>query len=55
MELIENAADGLTRGEIVEALGLRGDKSGEQSISNALSALKKANTIGVGDGRYVAA
>ena len=55
VELIENTAAGLTRGEIIEALELRGNKSGEQSISNALSALKNANTIGVRDGRYVAA
>ena len=33
----------------------KGDKSGEQSVSNTLSALKKANTIGNPDGKYVAA
>ena len=55
LELIENTADGLTRGEIIEALGLQGNKSGEQSISNALGALKNSNTIGAKDGRYVAA
>ena len=55
VELIQDAADGLTRGEIIEALELRGNKSGEQSISNALNALKKANSIGAKDGRYVAA
>lgn len=36
---------GLTRGEILEKLGLKGDKSGEMSISNALTALTKSNQL----------
>jgi hypothetical protein len=36
---------GLTRGQILEKLGLKGDKSGEMSISNALTALTKNNQI----------
>ncbi len=46
---------GLTRGEILEKMGLRGDKSGEMSVSNALTALSKANQVSRQDGRYVAA
>src|SRR5262245_34523949 len=40
---IKNAASGLSRGELLQALGLKGDKSGEMSVSNALTALTKQN------------
>src|SRR5260370_22654457 len=33
---------GLSRGEILEKMGLKGNKSGEMSVSNALTALTKA-------------
>jgi hypothetical protein len=46
---------GLTRGEILEKMGLKGDKSGEMSVSNALTALTKANQVSRQDGKYVAA
>ena len=36
----------ITRGELIERLGVKGDKSGEMSISNALSALLKTNQLG---------
>jgi hypothetical protein len=36
---------GLTRGEILERMGLKGNKSGEMSVSNALTALTKKNQI----------
>ena len=45
----------LGRGEIIEALGAKGDKSAEQSISNALHALKKAKKVAMKDGKYHAA
>jgi hypothetical protein len=47
--------NGLTRGEILEKMGLKGDKSGEMSVSNALTALTKANQVTRRDGKYVAA
>jgi hypothetical protein len=47
--------NGLTRGEILDRMGLKGDKSGEMSVSNALTALTKANQVARRDGRYVAA
>jgi len=50
----ENPA-GMTRGEIIERMGLKGDKSGEMSVSNALSALSKANKIARREGKYVSA
>ena len=37
--------DGLSRGEILERMGLKGDKAGEMSVSNALTALAKGNQI----------
>src|ERR1051325_2506637 len=43
--------NGLTRGEILERMGLKGDKSGEMSVSNALTALTKSNQIRRGEGR----
>jgi hypothetical protein len=36
---------GLTRGQILEKMGLKGDKAGEMSVSNALTALTKANQV----------
>ena len=48
--------NGLTRGEILERMGLKGDKSGEMSVSNALTALTKNNQVRRNDERkYVGA
>ena len=47
--------NGLTRGEILEKMGLKGDKAGEMSVSNALTALTKANQVTRRDRKYVAA
>ena len=55
MQVIKDNPSGLTRGEILERMGLKGDKSGEMSVSNALTALTKANQVTRRDGRYVAA
>jgi hypothetical protein len=50
------AGHGLTRGEILEKMGLKGDKAGEMSVSNALTALTKSKQVLRRDGRrYVAA
>lgn len=46
---------GLRRGEILEKMGLKGNKSGEMSVSNALTALTKSNQITRRDGKYVSA
>ena len=46
---------GLTRGEILEKMGLKGNKTGEMSVSNALTALTKGNQIARRDGKYHAA
>jgi hypothetical protein len=46
---------GLTRGEILEKMGLKGNKAGEMSVSNALTALTKSNQILRRDRKYVGA
>ena len=38
-------SDGLTRGEILERMQLKGDKAGEMSVSNALTALTKGGQV----------
>ena len=53
LELIQKS-NGLTRGEILANLGVKGDKSAEQSVSNALTALKKQNLVASKDRKYVA-
>ena len=50
MALMRENAAGLTRGEILEKMGLKGNKSGEMSISNALTALTKAGQVSRQDG-----
>ena len=54
LELIRQS-DGLSRGEILERMGLKGDKSGEMSVSNALTALTKSNQVRREGGKYRAA
>lgn len=49
------AGGGLTRGQILEKMGLKGDKSGEMSVSNALTALTKANQVKRDGGKYIGA
>jgi len=45
---------GLTRGEILEKMGLKGNKSGEMSVSNALTALTKKKQVSRRDRKYLA-
>jgi len=51
LELIRQS-DGLSRGEILERMSLKDDKSGEMSVSNALTALAKRNQIRREGGKY---
>ena len=55
MQAIREAASGLTRGELLQKMGLKGDKSGEMSVSNALTALTKSNQVRRDGGKYHAA
>ena len=52
LQVIERA-DGLSRGEIFERMGLKGNKSAEKSVSNALTALTKSNQVSRREGKYV--
>jgi hypothetical protein len=52
---IKNSSNGMSRGQILEKLKVKGDKAAEQSVSNALSYLKKAGTIKSRDGAYTGA
>ena len=51
LELIRQS-DGLSRGEILERMGLKGDKAGEMSVSNALTSLAKSNQVRREGGKY---
>jgi hypothetical protein len=55
LRAIAENPDGLTRGELLQKLGVKGDKSGEMSVSNALTAMTKSNQIGRRDKKYVPA
>ncbi len=54
LQVVRNGGS-LSRGEILERMGLKGDKSGEMSVSNALTALTKGNQVRREDGKYRAA
>ena len=49
---LKSSSNGMTRREIVEKLHAKGNKSAEQSITNALSNLKKAGQIKSKNGHY---
>ena len=51
--MLRQRPDGLTRGELLILMGVKGNKSGEQSVSNALSALTKHDQLGRREGKYV--
>ena len=54
MSVIQSG-NGLSRGEILDNMGLKGNKSGEMSVSNALTALTKNNAVRREGGKYLAA
>ena len=55
LAVLRESVAGLSRSEILERMGLKGDKSGEMSISNALTALTKTGAVNRQDGKYRAA
>ena len=55
LNLINENPVGLSRGEILVQMGVKGNRSAEQSVSNALSALKKAEKVNSREGKYVPA
>lgn len=52
LHLVNEQGDGITRSKLLEVMDAKGDKSAEQSISNALAALKKAGTLTAVGGVY---
>ena len=40
-----NEGGGLTRGQLLEKMGIKGDAQGERSVSNALTVLTKSNQV----------
>lgn len=55
LDLIRKNPVGLSRGEILIQMGAKGNRSAEQSVSNALSALKKSEKVNSREGKYVPA
>ena len=55
LAMIKQHANGISRGDLIEAMGLKGNKSSEQSVSNALNNMKKAGAIVSRDGKYAVA
>lgn len=55
LAVIAKSKKGMTRGDILQAMGLKGDKVGERAISNALTALKKAKRVTSKDRKYLTA
>jgi hypothetical protein len=55
LNLIMQNPVGLSRGEILVQMGVKGNRSAEQSVSNALSALKKSEKVNSREGKYVPA
>ena len=45
---------GVSRGDIILTLNVKGERSAEQSVSNALAALKKIAAVAHRDGKYIA-
>lgn len=52
LDAVRESPSGMARGELLEHLGLKGDKSGEMSVSNALTAMAKAGQLVREGGRY---
>ena len=55
LDCIQKHPNGLSRGEILASMGVKGNRSAEQSVSNALSALKKSAKVNSRQGKYIPA
>ena len=53
IRVIGEEPNGLSRGELFQRMGLKGNKSAEKSVSNALTALTKNNLLSRREGKYV--
>lgn len=45
---------GLTRGELIDRMGIKGQKSEEQALSNMLANMKKSGAVAAEGGKYTA-
>lgn len=52
LQAVAAKPDGMSRGELIEHVGVKGDKSGEMSVSNALTALTQTGQLVREGGRY---
>jgi Tfp pilus assembly protein PilN len=55
LAVIAKSKKGMTRGDILQVMGLKGNEAGERAVSNALTALKKAKRVTAKDRKYLAA
>lgn len=55
LSLVRQYPDGVTVGELKDKLGIRRDKKAENSLTNALSAIKRQGHIRLEEGVYTAA
>jgi hypothetical protein len=53
LKVIGGEPSGLSRGQIFERMAIKGDKTAEKSVSNALTALTKSNQVSRREGKYV--
>jgi hypothetical protein len=53
LQVIGTEPNGLSRGQIFERMAIKGDKTAEKSVSNALTALTKNNRVSRREGKYV--
>jgi hypothetical protein len=53
LQVISAEPNGLSRGQIFERMAIKGDKTAEKSVSNALTALTKNNRVARREGKYV--
>jgi Fe2+ or Zn2+ uptake regulation protein len=53
LQVIQGEPNGLSRGQIFERMAIKGDKTAEKSVSNALTALTKNNQVSRREGKYV--
>jgi hypothetical protein len=55
LAVVAKSKKGMTRGDILQTMGLKGNEAGERAVSNALTALKKAKRVTAKDRKYLAA
>ena len=52
LDAVKAAPGGISRAKVLETMAAKGDKAAEQSVSNALAALKRAGAISLVDSLY---